>query len=673
MFELEKSKSGSYTLKYNGKYIHSKYDPEKEAVSFCKRNIKLINKEIVIIYGLGLGYHIKELRKIVNEKLIYVLELNNEIINICKKVNNQIFMDKNIKIVGNDERKFIENLIYDNNILIYKPSLEMLKNIDFKFYRLLNSIEFIQEKSTLELINENIQKYFKELCFDCFGDVSFEKHNIEYIIETGEILIPSDSCLTDYFKVVEEVFDIVEKIIERNNEDVEQQIKNILVKLNVNYRIYVLSWMLKYYKKISYANEIFILINNLNTIDIYTKYFLLQQIRQCVFANVIKTDEEYEKNLNICYFGLLEELRNRLPKYKFIEKDKRDNNLIIIFNTQMVSELHAPTGMSLEMAYALNKHFGKEILIINTRESLNLSGFIPIRMVRVANEGYEGGVIKYKDVNFDFYKQKDELINDNTYKTIINMVYEKKPYLIFVIGDGCIAGDLCSKIVPVVVMPTSSGKQLTDSEFFIGNYEDKDKYIIKGGCQLPFVEQKNKYNKEMFNIPQNKFIIAVIGNRLDSELSYDFLEMLNNILEMESFFVIFIGKYDNYTIQTNKFKYIKANSNYIGHQKDLLACFDVIDLFLNPKRKGSGTTAAESLFKGKPVVTLDFGDVAEIAGKDFCVDSYDEMRKILVKYQECSEFYKHQSERARIRGKKYADNDIFIDTYNRIISHEGFN
>ena len=34
MCRLEKTRSGHFTLKYYGKYIHSKYDPIREAMQF---------------------------------------------------------------------------------------------------------------------------------------------------------------------------------------------------------------------------------------------------------------------------------------------------------------------------------------------------------------------------------------------------------------------------------------------------------------------------------------------------------------------------------------------------------------------------------------------------------------------------------------------------------------
>ena len=61
-YTLEDTKSGHKTYKHDNVYIHSKYDPIKEA----KRSVQLLleNKEdvdVYILFGCGLGYVMNEL------------------------------------------------------------------------------------------------------------------------------------------------------------------------------------------------------------------------------------------------------------------------------------------------------------------------------------------------------------------------------------------------------------------------------------------------------------------------------------------------------------------------------------------------------------------------------------------------------------------------------------
>src|SRR3712207_2592553 len=99
MIILEQSKTGIYTAKYNNKYIHSKYNPIEEGIRFVENNKHLLNNDVVI-YGLGLGYHIEQLRNAMeNQFIIYVFEWNLELVDLCLKINSDIFNKENIKII----------------------------------------------------------------------------------------------------------------------------------------------------------------------------------------------------------------------------------------------------------------------------------------------------------------------------------------------------------------------------------------------------------------------------------------------------------------------------------------------------------------------------------------------------------------------------------------------
>lgn len=59
----------------------------------------------------------------------------------------------------------------------------------------------------------------------------------------------------------------------------------------------------------------------------------------------------------------------------------------------------------------------------------------------------------------------------------------------------------------------------------------------------------------------------------------------------------------------------------------------------------------EAMYKGVPVVTLPYGDVAVNAGKEFCVDTYTDMQKKIIEYYTNPDYYKEMSEKAVQRTK----------------------
>lgn len=177
MINLEKSKSGLLTLKYDNKYIHSKYDPVSEAIKFAEGNSELLKNNTVVLYGIGLGYHIKEIEKRLNKNsILYVFDYNKELVEYCKKVNGDIFRLNNVIVVGGNDENFFKKLSSAlnkaNNIIIHKSSLDTIKEKNELLYNLINDFNIMRQYNDIntEIIKEseenyqnNINKNFKQL------------------------------------------------------------------------------------------------------------------------------------------------------------------------------------------------------------------------------------------------------------------------------------------------------------------------------------------------------------------------------------------------------------------------------------------------------------------------------------------------------------------------------
>lgn len=158
-------------------------------------------------------------------------------------------------------------------------------------------------------------------------------------------------------------------------------------------------------------------------------------------------------------------------------------------------------------------------------------------------------------------------------------------------------------------------------------------------------------------IPREAFVLAVVGARLDVEITDDFCEMLESVLG-EDIVVVFWGRYIKYSeISKEKYPKLKKYSYYLGFCSDILAHLECCDLYINPIRSGGGTSSVESLYKGVPVVTTEYGDVPTNVGEAFWVEDYKEMKNVIKRYYSDSEFYQKQSEYALQRVKRLLDTD----------------
>jgi len=87
LFKLEKI-NDKYNLSFQNKYIHSRYNPEKEAIRWVEGlDIKEEN-DCIFIIGLGLGYYLDCLVKKYPDKKIIIIEPSMEIFIHCLSIKD---------------------------------------------------------------------------------------------------------------------------------------------------------------------------------------------------------------------------------------------------------------------------------------------------------------------------------------------------------------------------------------------------------------------------------------------------------------------------------------------------------------------------------------------------------------------------------------------------------
>ena len=64
---------------------------------------------------------------------------------------------------------------------------------------------------------------------------------------------------------------------------------------------------------------------------------------------------------------------------------------------------------------------------------------------------------------------------------------------------------------------------------------------------------------------------------------------------------------------------------------------------------------AEAFDAGIPAVSINYGDVATAAGKDFCVETYEQMNETIEKYRTEPEFYQQMVKKAKRRLSELTD------------------
>ena len=140
--EVEYTKHGYPVPINNGVYLHSIFDPQKEAKTFVDSQLNRINKSnTILVLGLGFGYHIDAIFNYLNknqiEKEICVLEPSRELIKKYEEFPNtldriKVFNPNSITELFEDIR-FVNFLMNKPAILIHSNSFNQNKSF-YKYF-----------------------------------------------------------------------------------------------------------------------------------------------------------------------------------------------------------------------------------------------------------------------------------------------------------------------------------------------------------------------------------------------------------------------------------------------------------------------------------------------------------------------------------------------------------
>ncbi len=280
---IEKTKNNLFTIKINQNYIHSIYDPYKEAERVVK-SIEDVNPEesLIIIFGSGLGYHIEILEKM-GYKNVIIIELTKEISNIFKEIydlpENYYFISCDDKIekidsifsiyeIHNFKRIKTIQLRNDYSKEIYKKHEERIQRLlevklgDFSTRMKFEEIWFINTIRNLYFLKDCVEvrklfEQFRNLPVIIISAGPSLKDSLKYIkkIEKYTILIAVDTAILPLYEagiIPDFIYSLDSQVYNLN--DFLMIDKNYLSKTNLIYDIVSNPALPLYFKKISKYN-----------------------------------------------------------------------------------------------------------------------------------------------------------------------------------------------------------------------------------------------------------------------------------------------------------------------------------------------------------------------------------------------------------------------------------
>lgn len=441
---------------------------------------------------------------------------------------------------------------------------------------------------------------------------------------------------------------------------------NELLDKNIAVAIYLLTILIDVKNSSEHLERLLKIIQDNKELTNENQFFLWNQCMGLLFRKPSLGQGKNHQILKEIYNQIYQRYKKEYPLEKIPMEERAKEKVIIMIN-QMLSERHAPTHSLLERSYILKRYMKKEVYIINTRDLLTTVGSVLFWDCSIANcvEKYTTDKkIIYQEEKFSVYQPENPMPNELEIQKIIEFVQMIKPYYIINIGGNSLIADLICQMLPMVSISTVfSNLPFTKAHFsMIGRNlkeEEKINYRNQGYAEDEIIEstftfeikkKKETITREQLGIPEETFVMVVIGARLDSDIQIDFIEMLVSITRKKGF-VVFIGLFEEYEKWCCQFQELKKHSILLGYCDDVIAILENCDLYVNPKRVGGGFSVIEAFHVGIPAVTTKMGDVAVASGEEFWVEDYEEMKEIIQRYMEDKEFYNKMVQLGKEREK----------------------
>lgn len=577
---------------------------------------------------------------------------------------------------------------------------DCLSNSYFKNEEFYSTLLKLVSKDINEIQFQEIGKMILQYCYASeqlkYNDTEKENQAIEQLLCTIK-----EYSLEEYFYKFGEIEKTLKKIENMLNGFTENQKKNIFQSMVNNIqemspwmRVHILSFCMKVSKDELYAIMLldYILQAAYDDIGEYNKLSHFWQIGTAQFLD--QSLQTYATNIRMAqlYMQLFHTFKESfgLKEQKYFSWQERNHDLVFVFSAQVLGMEHAPTKTLLDRCYVLKKYLKKEVVIIDTAMQMPMKGQAPfygLANATYAEELSSLGQLEFNGEIFEFHQCENKMPDLEIIAGIIRMVKDRKPKFILDIGGSDLCADLCGLFVPQVTISTVFSKiAISCGEYQIINKvlseDDIEELAVLGVDPLKvkqarftfsFKKQTHHFTHKQLGLWEDKFILLVVGWRLDQEVDENFLDMLECVLEEnQSIAVAFMGKFDLYNEKIKHYVRLQERSKNLGKQMDALAVTECCDLYVNPRRSGGGSSVSEALYKGLPAVTLPTGDVSVAAGELFWVEDYFAMQEKILKYASEQNYYKQMSEKAKKRAEELMDsNGGFGQTMETIIKEMG--
>lgn len=313
---------------------------------------------------------------------------------------------------------------------------------------------------------------------------------------------------------------------------------------------------------------------------------------------------------------------------------------VVILTPQVLAPPHATTLRALEYADCLIRDFGKTPVIVESHPFPANSpiAFVP-PLLSNRNENLKAiDVIEVNGRPVEYYKVASDFFTLSDLVQTTALVSALSPELVIAISCPYLAAEAVALRFATFCQPTTASSPIVhrartfswtrpgpEQQALMQRFgvEDASLFHMPPGFSAP--ETHPPVSRAELGLPQDAFVFAVVGVRLDDEVDGRFLDLLEIITADPRAHVAMMGRFEEFDGALAGRPALAGRVSFLGYRQDILSVFAVCDAYINPDRTGGGRSGAYAMHAGLPVLSLRRGDVAGAVGPERCSSSYPEM------------------------------------------------
>ena len=380
------------------------------------------------------------------------------------------------------------------------------------------------------------------------------------------------------------------------------------------------------------------------------------------------------------YYVLRRALTERLYKMYNLQvyasriKKNADGKIrkILILHDVLLDHKHAPTLVSVHISEILTE-LGYKVIVMPLDTCSDVFCDFPIfrpvyDLVDYSSKDFRDYHSKMYPLNVKF-EYTDIVDPKEKMQRELDKIVALSPDLIIDRGiENSIISYAYAKYFPTLCL-TSSGCQsstyftyfaVLEHDLFVAANETYHSIDYKKEVPRPLShvtpKAKTKYDRDRYpqaSLEENDFVLISVGNRIGTELTEEFIDIVcERLLSESNIRWLIVGGQNDYLSQCYGGLLEKNKIVYIPYEDDLPALYQICDVFISPQRRGGGTSVFWAMYYGLPIAqpfSLQ-ADAMMIVGLENIVgETYEQMVEYVLSLWKNPEKYTEASNKIKQR------------------------